>query len=48
MDEKLELILGHNVTESESDGSEVRVIQEERLSTVKCLQIRAQLSEHIH
>lgn len=47
MDEKLELILGQNITESESDGSELRVIKEERLSTVKCLQICAQLSEHI-
>ena len=48
MDEKLELILGQDVKESESEGSEVKVIKEERLSTVKCLQICAQLSEHIH
>lgn len=47
MDEKLELILGQNMAESEVDASEMRRIKEERLSTEKCLQICAQLSEHI-
>ena len=47
IDEKLQLIIGEHVTESESD-SEVKLIREERLSTVKCLEICAQLSEHIN
>ena len=47
MDEKLELILGQNAGGSERDTSEVMRIKEERLSTQKCLQICAQLSEHI-
>ena len=47
MDEKLELIIGQNMDGSELDASEVRRIKEERLSTEKCLQICAQLSEHI-
>ena len=48
MDEKLELILSHDVAESELDASEVRRIKDERLSTEKCLQICAQLSKHIN
>ena len=48
MDEKLELILSQNTAGSELDVSEVRQIKEERLSTEKCLQICAQLSEHIN
>lgn len=47
IDEKLELILGHSVEESGSDVSELRLIKEERSSTEKCLQICAQLSDHI-
>jgi hypothetical protein len=47
MDEKLELIIGQNMDGSELDASEVRRIKEERLCTEKCLQICAQLSEHI-
>ena len=47
MEEKLELILRQKRPESELDASEVRRIKEERLSTEKCLQICAQLSEHI-
>lgn len=47
MDEKLELIIGQNIDGSELDTSEVRRIKEECLSTGKCLQIYAQLSEHI-
>jgi hypothetical protein len=47
MDEKLELILRQSMPVSELDVTEVRRIKEERLSTEKCLQICAQLSEHI-
>ncbi|KAI9684821.1 MAG: hypothetical protein M1829_000196 [Trizodia sp. TS-e1964] len=47
IDEKLETIFGHTTTGSGSDALEMRLIQEERLSTQKCLQICAQLSEHI-
>lgn len=47
IDEKIELLLGQTVAESNSDTSELRLIQEERLSTEKCLQICAQLSDHI-
>ena len=47
IDQKLELVVGQSVAESGSDASEVRLIQEERLSTEKCLQICAQLSDHI-
>lgn len=36
------------MAESDSDASELRLIKEERLSTEKCLQICAQLSEHIN
>ncbi|KAI4285289.1 MAG: hypothetical protein L6R38_000771 [Xanthoria sp. 2 TBL-2021] len=48
IDEKLQLIIGEHVTESESVGSEVRLIREERLSMVKCLENCAQLSQHIN
>ena len=37
----------NNKTESEPGDLDFRLIQEERLSTVKCLQICAELSEHI-
>ena len=47
VDEKLEDIFGHTVTESDSDATELRLIKEERMSTQKCLQICAQLSDHI-
>jgi len=47
IDKKLEAIFGHTVTESGSDSTELRLIEEERLSTQKCLQICAQLSSHI-
>lgn len=47
IDDKLQHIIGENVTESESDGSEARLMREERLSTMKCLQVCAQLSDHI-
>jgi hypothetical protein len=47
INEKLEAILGSTATGSGSDTAEVRLIKEERLSTQKCLQICARLSEHI-
>lgn len=47
MDSKLELMLEGKGTASEADAKEVKLIQEERLSTEKCLQICAQLSNHI-
>jgi hypothetical protein len=47
IDEKLETIFGHTVTGSGSDATELRLIKEERMSTQKCLQICAQLSDHI-
>lgn len=45
IDEKLEAIFARKVTDS--DATELGHIKEERLSTQKCLQICAQLSEHI-
>lgn len=48
IDEKLQLIIGEHVTESESDASKVKLIREERLSMVKCLEICAHLSQHIN
>ncbi|KAL3478560.1 hypothetical protein BJX99DRAFT_224314 [Aspergillus californicus] len=47
IDDKLELILGKAVPGSDKDSLELHQIKEERLSTEKCLQICAQLSEHI-
>jgi Fungal N-terminal domain of STAND proteins len=48
IDEKLETIFIHTMTESSSDTTELRLIKEERMSTQKCLQICAQLSDHIN
>jgi Fungal N-terminal domain of STAND proteins len=48
IDEKLEIIFEQTVTESDSDAAELRLIKEEQLSTQKCLQICAQLSDHIN
>ncbi|OBT40151.1 hypothetical protein VE00_09803 [Pseudogymnoascus sp. WSF 3629] len=48
IDEKLEAILEHTMTESGLDVTELRLIKEERMSTQKCLQICAQLSDHIN
>lgn len=48
IDEKLEVVLSKTVTGSNSDATELRIIKEERLSTLKCLQICDQLSEHIN
>jgi Fungal N-terminal domain of STAND proteins len=47
IDEKLETIFEHTVTGSDSDAAELQLIKEERMSTQKCLQICAQLSDHI-
>ncbi|KAL4744512.1 hypothetical protein BDW72DRAFT_188353 [Aspergillus terricola var. indicus] len=47
IDEKLELVLGKAVPGSDKDSLELQQIKEERLSTEKCLQICAQLSDHI-
>jgi hypothetical protein len=48
INEKLEIIFSRTVTESASDAAELRLIKEERMSAQKCLQICAQLSEHIN
>ena len=48
IDEKLEIIFEQTVTESDSDAAERRLIKEEQLSTQKCLQICAKLSDHIN
>ena len=47
IDGKLEIIFEQTVTESDSDAAERRLIKEEQLSTRKCLEICAQLSDHI-
>lgn len=47
IDGKLAIIFEQTVTESDSDAEERRLIKEEQLSTRRCLQICAQLSEHI-
>jgi hypothetical protein len=46
IDERLETALGRNMPSL--DAAEIQDVQEERLSTQKCLQICAQLSEHIN
>jgi hypothetical protein len=47
INEKLDRIIGQSEKTSESDAAELSLIEEERLSTEKCLQICRQLSEHI-
>lgn len=47
IDEKLEIVFEQTATESSSDPTELQLIKEERLSTQRCLQICAQLSDHI-
>ena len=47
IDEKFGGILGPSATESGVDADKVKTIREERLSTEKCLQICAQLSDQI-
>jgi len=48
IDEKLETIFARTATGSASDATELRLIKEERISAEKCLQICAQLSDHIN
>jgi len=48
IDEKLETIIGDTETGPGPDATELRRIKEERTSTQKCLQICAQLSDHIN
>jgi hypothetical protein len=47
IEDKLEAIFSRTVAESASDIAELRLIKEERMSAQKCLQICAQLSDHI-
>lgn len=47
IDEKLEAMFKRNAASSASDSSELQLLKEERLSTQNCLQICAQLSDHI-
>jgi hypothetical protein len=47
IDDKLESIFQRTVSESDVDATELRQIKEDRLSTQRCLQICAQLSDHI-
>lgn len=41
IDDKLQHIIRENVTKSESDEFEARLMREKRLSTIKCLQVCA-------
>ncbi|KIW11743.1 hypothetical protein PV08_09015 [Exophiala spinifera] len=47
IDEKMDSIIVQNKGGSDKDAFEVKLIEEERLSTEKCLQICTQLSDHI-
>ncbi|CAG8910134.1 unnamed protein product [Penicillium egyptiacum] len=47
IDEKLENIIAKNTQDSSTDAREIQLMEEERLSTQKCLEICAQLSSHI-
>jgi len=47
IDDKLEAIFSRTVGESGSDTAELQLMKEERMSAQKCLQICAQLSDHI-
>jgi hypothetical protein len=47
IDDKFEAVLKQSATGPDSNTAELRLIKEERLSTQKCLQICARLSEHI-
>lgn len=48
IDEKLETFIGRTVPESSPDATELRRTKEERMSTQRCLQICAHLSDHIN
>ncbi|KAJ5655654.1 hypothetical protein N7507_007604 [Penicillium longicatenatum] len=47
IDEKLEKILARSSPDSKTEDGEIQLMEEERLSTQKCLEICAQLSSHI-
>jgi hypothetical protein len=47
INEKLEAIFEQTVTDSNSEAATQQVIKEEQMSTQRCLQICAQLSQHI-
>jgi len=47
IDEKIESIFSRTVAEDPADVAELRLIKQERTSVQKCLQICAQLSDHI-
>jgi hypothetical protein len=47
VNDKLESLVSRTVTESASDAAELQLIKEERMSAQQCLQICAQLSDHI-
>lgn len=48
IDEKLEAAFEHAMPESDADAAEKQLIKDEQLSTRRCLQICARLSEHIN
>ncbi|KAF2108378.1 hypothetical protein BDV96DRAFT_636922 [Lophiotrema nucula] len=48
IDGKLESIFEQHATESDSENAELRAIKDDRLSTTKCLEICAQLLDHIN
>ncbi|TQB67497.1 hypothetical protein MPDQ_005479, partial [Monascus purpureus] len=48
IDGKIELLFAQTAANTDSDTSEMQLLKEERLSTEKCLQICAQLSDHIN
>ncbi|KAN0111104.1 hypothetical protein V8E51_007491 [Hyaloscypha variabilis] len=48
INDKLESIFSRTATESAADAAELQLIKEERTSAQKCLQICAQLSDHIN
>jgi hypothetical protein len=47
IDDKFETVFGNSASRSDSDAAELQLINDERASTKKCLQICAQLSDHI-
>jgi hypothetical protein len=47
IDEKLESVFARTLAESDSDKAELQQAKEEQASTLQCLQICGQLSEHI-
>lgn len=47
IDEKLEKIIAYNANDSSADSGELQQMEEERLSTQKCLETCSQLSRHI-